>query len=480
MREALKRLTGESLVYGLGQVGGRVVQLLLVPVLTRALSRGAFGVGELVMAYLQTAALVLVFGMDGALARFFYQEPDRTARVRMVSTSFLFRAAITVAAAVLGALLARPLAEELIGSEAYRKYLRIGAATLPWTLVVMFANDVLRVTFQPWKFIALNVAQTALVGGISLWLVLERHLGVAGVLYGRLAGDGASALFGLLLIRHALRPRFDRVVLRRMLAYGLPLVPVAFAYGAIGSVDRYVLQRTRSLEEVAVYAVAIKFFAVVGMAVAAFQLAYGPFAYARADSPEAPRLFARVLSAFVALGSLAALAVALFAPETLALLVPASYRDAAWPAAWLAFAAVAQGAYTVVSIGIGLALRTPLLGWTAGGAALVAVGANLALVPALGAPGAAMATTAAYATSAALAYVAAQRVHPLPYAGARAAGVWAAALAVALGVQRLAPPGMAGVGLKLGVLAMAAVLLVRLGLWREPPHAAVAGRTTGR
>jgi O-antigen/teichoic acid export membrane protein len=253
-----------------------------------------------------------------------------------------------------------------------------------------------------------------------------------------------------------------------MLGYGLPLVPVAFAYGAIASVDRYVLQRTRSLEEVATYAVAIKFFAVVSMAVAAFQLAYGPFAYARAGSPEAPRLFARVLSAFMAAASLAALAAGLFAPEALAVLVPASYRDAAGPAAWLAFAAVAQGAYTVVSIGIGLALRTPLLGWTAGGAALVAVVADVALVPVLGAPGAAIATTAGYATSAVLAYAVAQRVHPLPYAGARAAGVWGAGLAAALAVQRFAPAGVAGVALKLGVFAVFALAIVKFELWKEP------------
>ena len=468
MREAMKRLTGESLVYGLGQVGGRVVQLLLVPVLTRALSQGAFGVGELVVAYLQTAALVLVFGMDGALARFFYQEPDRAARVRMVSTSFAFRTVITLAVSGLVALLARPLAEQLLGAGVYRKYLLLGAATLPFTLTVMFANDVLRVTFQPWKFIVLNIAQTVLIAGVSLWLVLGRGLGVAGVLYGRLAGDGLSALLGLLLIRHALRPQLDRATLRRMLAYGLPLVPVAFAYGAITAMDRYMLQRTRSLEEVATYAVAIKFFSVVSMAVAAFQLAYGPFAYARAASPEAPRLFARVLAVFMAMASLAALTVGLLAPEALHVLVPSAYREAAWPAVWLAFAAVAQGAYTVVSIGIGLALRTPLLGWTAGGAALVAVVANVALVPAFGARGAAIATTAGYVTSAVLAYIAAQRVHPLPYAGLRAAGVWGTGLALALLGQRFVPPGIAGVGIKLGLIAAWVLLVAKFELWKEP------------
>ncbi len=51
MREALKRLTGESLVYGLGQVSGRAVQVLLVPVLTLALSPAVFAVADLVQTY---------------------------------------------------------------------------------------------------------------------------------------------------------------------------------------------------------------------------------------------------------------------------------------------------------------------------------------------------------------------------------------------------------------------------------------------
>ena len=71
MREALKRLTGESLIYGLGQVSGRAVQFLLVPILTRALARDVYGVADLVLAYSQFVVLVMVFGMDGALVRFF-------------------------------------------------------------------------------------------------------------------------------------------------------------------------------------------------------------------------------------------------------------------------------------------------------------------------------------------------------------------------------------------------------------------------
>ncbi len=469
VRDALRRLTGESLIYGLGQVGGRAVNLLLVPVLTRALTPQAYGVSDLVLAYSQTALLVLVFGMDGALARFFYDQRDRDARVRMVSTSLAFRLLTGTTAALVLALVVVPLGAPLLAGEAYRKYLTIGALTLPFTLLALFANDVLRVTFQPWKFIGLNVVQTLVIGGITLYLVLARDLGVVGVLYGKLAGDGLAAALGLVLCRHSIRPRFDRERLRDMLGYGLPLVPVAFAYGVITAVDRFFLQRTRSLDEVGVYAVAMKFFALTTMAVSAFQLAFGPFAFARARSPEAPRLYARVFSLYAAIASLGALLVAAFAPEIVRWLAPGAYAAAAGPALWLTFAAVAQGAYYVAALGINLSLRTVLLGWTAAGAALVAATANALLTPALGPPGAAAATFMGHATSGVLAYAVSQRVHPLPYRGGRMVVLFALALGLALALQALAPAGAAGVALRLAAAGLFAAVVWRWELRRPPP-----------
>ncbi len=399
--------------------------------------------------------------MDGALARFFYQEPDREARVRMVSSSLAFRLATSTGLAVLLALLSGPLAGLLMSGEAYRKYLLLGAVTLPFTLLVMFGNDVLRVTFQPWKYIALNLTQTVLVAGFSLYFVLVREAGVVGVLYGRLLGDMISTVLALVLLRHSLAPAFSRASLARMLSYGIPAVPAAFGFAVIAGLDRFVLQRTQSLEEVAIYAVALKCFAVVSLAASAFQLAYGPFAFARAETPEAPRLYARVFLGYLAVATLGALVVAAFAPEALAFLVPSRYAAAALPAVWLCFAAVAFGAYTVASLGIGLALRTPLLAWCAGIGAIVALVAQFAFTPRFGAPGAAFATFAAYAATAIVTYGVAQRVHPLPLRGGRAVVLVSVGLGLAFVAQRLAPPGILGTAMKLAIaVAFAAGCIV--------------------
>jgi O-antigen/teichoic acid export membrane protein len=435
MREALKRLTGESLIYGLGQVSGRAVQFLLVPILTRALARDAYGVADLVLAYSQFVVLVLVLGMDGALVRFFYQEPDAAARRRMAATSLAFRLLVGIAAAVALAALAGVLAPSLIGSPVYRKYLLIGAATLPFTLLSLFANDILRVTFQPWKFIALNLVQTIVTATVSLWLVVVRDLGVAGVLYGKLAGDAAGALLGLALARRTLAPAFDTETLRRMLAFGLPLVPASFAYGIVGSADRWFLQRTHGLAEVGTYAVAVKFFAIAMMAVSAFSLAFFPFAHARASDPEAPRLYARVLSLYVVVASFGALLLGAFAPEIAALLAPPEYRAAARPALFLGFAAVAYGAYYVACLGIQLSLKTSLLGWTAGAAAAVSLAANAVFVPRMGGLGAALATLLGNLTLAVATYVVAQSVHRLPFQGGRLSLLFVLAIGLSVVAQ---------------------------------------------
>jgi O-antigen/teichoic acid export membrane protein len=450
MREALKRLTSESAVYGLGQVGGRAVQFLMVPILTRALTRDVYGVGDLVMAYAQTVVLLLVFGMDSALVRFFYQEPDREARRRMVTTSLLFRVALVLVAVAFLAPLAPRLAPGLMGSAVYGKYLLIGALTLPFTLLALFMNDVLRVTFQPLKFITVNLAQTVVTAAVSLWLVLQHHLGVAGVLYGKLAGDAAAALLGLVLIRLSLTRAFDLEVLKRMLRFGWPIVPAAFCYGIIGAADRFFLQRARGLADVGTYAVAVKFFAVAMMGVSAFSLAFFPFAHARSQEPGAPRLYARVFSLYMAAAGFLGILVGGFAPEIVAVAVPPEYRDAARPALLLTFAAVAYGAYYVSCLGIQLSLKTALLGVTAALAAVIAVAANALLVPRYGPMGAAAATWLGNVVLAVATYLVAQSVHRLPFRGGKIAGLYALALALTFIAQRL-HPGAAGAALKVAI-----------------------------
>ncbi len=467
MREALKGLRHDTLIYGVGQAVGRGVQFLLVPILTRVLAPSVYGVSDLVLAYSQFVVLVLVFGTDAALVRFFYQEPDREARRRMVSTSLAFRLVLGLAMSLALAPLAGGIAHSYLGSDVYRKYVTIGALTLPFSLLVLFGNDVLRVTFQPEKFVLLNVAQAVITFAVSWWLVVHRGIGVAGILYGKLAGDSCAAFLALVLIRLNLTLRLNGETLRRMLTFGFPLMLAALAYGFISAADRYFLQHFRSLAEVGVYAVSVKFFSLGMLGVQAFSLAFFPFAHAQAESPDAPRIYALVFARYLVLASLLALVAGLFAPEALALLVPTAYRDAARPALLLIFAAVAYGAYYVACLGVQRALKTHWLLLTTVFGAVVAVASNWKLTPKFGAEGAALSTLAGNLALAVTTYWVSQRVHPLPYRGARLATLFVLAAGLALAGQRWIGPGPFGAALKLAIVLAYLGGCMTLGVWHE-------------
>jgi O-antigen/teichoic acid export membrane protein len=464
LREAIGRLTSESLVYGLGQAGGRLVQVALVPILTRAFTPEAYGVIDLGMLVAAVISPFAVSGMDAALARFFYEAPDRAARRAMATTSAAHRA---VTSAVLGALLvvfATPISSLVLGAPAYAKYVRILGATLPFTGLYLFANEALRVTFQPWKYIVLNGLNMVLVGGLTLWFVLGLRLSVAGVFYAKLVGDATAAAAGLVLLRHTLAARGSWQDLKRMLGYGAPLVPVALTYAVLTYTDRQVLLRFTSLEEVGVYAVAVKGAAVVMLAVTAFQLAWGPMAFAAASDPDHGRLYARVLTLYVTAGAALALGVSLFAPEALRLFVPRAYWGAAAPAAFLAFAGVAHGAYYIAALGVNLEQKNQWLIVTTGVAAAVTVALALLWVRPWGGAGVAAATLCGFAFSTISLYRVSQRLRPFPYRGLGALAVFAVALALAA-AGWAAPVGGAGWLVKgavwVGFVAVAGWLALR-------------------
>ena len=96
------------------------------------------------------------------------------------------------------------ISQLILGSEDYAKYLRIIGMTLPFSGLYLFANEALRVTFQPIKYILLNTFEMVLVGALTIYFVLGKEYSVSGVLYARLIADIAATALALFLLSHTL------------------------------------------------------------------------------------------------------------------------------------------------------------------------------------------------------------------------------------------------------------------------------------
>ena len=231
-----------------------------------------------------------------------------------------------------------------------------------------------------------------------------------------------------------------------MLAYGLPLVPAAFALWALALVDRIMLSKLGSLSDVGQYAVANRVSNVLLLAVTGFVLAFGPYVFSiYARDPELEKqVRGKTLTYLIICLTAAALALTLFAQELISIVAPA-FDDAYKAVGLLTFSVVAFGVSTVVMAGISIVRRTKVLALLAGVAAAINIGLNFVLIPPFGMVGAAVATAVAYAVLAALNFQVAQRYYRTPYELQKV--LTALGLASVVGILGVVPLGPAPVAI---------------------------------
>ena len=286
--------------------------------------------------------------------------------------------------------------------------------------------------------VAIGVETMLLLGGVWYALAILRG-GLTGVLQAWVFAAGVSTVslsVGLLWNARA-RPRM--ALLRPLMRFGLPLVAASLASVALNTADRFLLKAFVDASEVALYVLAAKYGGLINMAlVQSFHLAFaviGLKALAAGDlgfHRSAFRHFA-VGAGWVVLG------LALFAADlTRVLSAEPAYAGVEMLVLPVAIGFWAYGLYVVPLNALFAAERTRATAGAVGGAALLNVLLNLAMIPAFGAAGAAWATFLAYAALAVgTAYTASAQVElrlPWKTAGATLAlvvGLWAVGLQTA-------------------------------------------------
>jgi O-antigen/teichoic acid export membrane protein len=309
-----------------------------------------------------------------------------------------------------------------------------------------------------------------------------------------LVGNLFSCVVSGIALRGALIGRFSMPELRRMFAYGLPLVPTAIALWGVSVLDRSLLYKLAAgnyqarAAVVGEYALANRFSSIAMFCVTAFLLAYGPFQLTLwAEDPELEKRVRGRMLTYVAVGLTAvALVLALFAREVAELVSP-SYPTAYEAVGLLTMSVAVFGVSNIALAGISLTRRTGYIAIYTGASLILNAVMNVLLIPVWGMIGSAVATLAAYVLLAILYYWRSQILYPTPYSPRRVVIVLVLGQGAALvGLIRFSALGV-GVGVKIGTLVAFAVALVALrvideadvaGLRELVTHALGRGRGT--
>ena len=437
----IKKLAGETAIYGLSSILGRFLNYLLVPLYTRALAPAEYGVVSEFYAYSAFLMVVLGYRMESAFFRFGTEKEGREAVFSTVMRSILVSTALFLG---LVWLFTGSFAAALNYAD-HPEYIRWFGLILAFDVLAEIPLARLRLEQRAKKFVAAKLLGIGLTIALNLFFLvgcpwLLKNLGpgwlrifiktiydptqqVSYIFLSNVLASAATLLFLLPQMR-LIRHPFDAVLWRKMLAFSGPLIIVGFAGIINEMLDRAMLTRllpgslAENRAELGIYAANYKLAMLITLFTQAYRYAAEPFFFRQKHDPSAPQILADACRWFTLAGSAAMLVVLLYL-DLFKGFIGEEYHGGLFVVPILLLANLFLGIYYNVSVWYRLKDMTGF------GAKISLVGAaitlvlNLVFVPLIGYAGAAWATLACYIFMAWATWKTGQIHYPVPYPARR-------------------------------------------------------------
>lgn len=409
----MKQVFSYSLIYAIGNAANSAALLLVIPYLINTLTPAEYGAWSLFEIAIALLNLLILTGLEVGLMREYWFQDNEQQRKRLVGNTLMMTSAIGIVIVADGAgVVAGGIDFDLPGApHTLLLVLAIGWSEAIFTVFL----TLFRIREQPITFITLSIGRMALFALLAIGLV-ESGFGLTGALGARLIATVSFITAGLIVGWRWIAWQLDRALIRRIVSYGLPILPANFAAYVLLAADRYIMQGVLSLESVAIYTFAYKIATVLDVLVTRpFALDWAPRRFKIATQPHPEQKYAQALLIYLWVALSFALAVIALTPLLYALIAPPAY----WPAMDLVpvilLAYIIYGLSYPLNVGIMLKDRTrdlPVIGW-------IAACCSLALcfwwIPAFGIAGAAWATVVSYVVWTGLITLDSLRLYPLRY-----------------------------------------------------------------
>ena len=447
----IKKLAGQTAIYGLSSIVGRVLNFLLVPMYTRLFAPAEYGVVTQYYALSGFLLVLLSYRMESAFFRFGTNPNDRE---NVYSTAIKLIFVTTAVLLGLLVLFVQPLSN-FLHQPNHPEYLYMFAGILATDVLCELPFARLRLENRPLRFAGLKIVNISLNIGLNLlflllcpYLLKQGHTWVNtiyhqewGIAYIFLANLIAGLATFLLLLPEWSKTRqpFDWAWTAKFFPYALPLVIVSLAGVVNEMLDRlimpYLLTGTQEQNDfdLGIYGANYKIAVLLSLFTQAYRYAAEPFFFKHTASNDhdALQLHADTTKWFTIILSGGMLAL-LLCPELTQLMIDKEYRVGIGVVPILLAANVLLGIYYNFSAWFRLRDKTIIGAWVSVISAVVTIIMLFLLVPKYGYFGAAWATLICYVFLVLATYYTGREHYPAPYAMGRLVGYFALALAMYL------------------------------------------------
>jgi O-antigen/teichoic acid export membrane protein len=420
----LKRLAGETALYGLGSILPRVLNFLLVPLHTiNMFGKAEYGQITKLYAFVGVINIVYMFGMETAFFRFATKpETDKQGIFNLSQTTVVF---ISLVLSVIFISFSSPIANAL-NIAAHPEF-------IIWLALTMFVDALVAIPFARLRlekkalvFAVAKIFNVSVLIGLNYYFLKINFDPSIGIGYVFLANLIANSLFIIFFFKTIItwRPAWDKDISPQMLHYAYPVMITGVA-GMINEMfsrsmldwwlpENFYAGTTRE-EAGGIFGACYKFAVFMNLGIQAFRYAAEPFFFSNATDKNSPALFAKVNHYFVIVCCVVLLGISINMDFIKLFFIGEEYWVGLGIVPVLLLAYLFLGVYYNMSVWFKLTNKThygtiiTLIG------VFITVIGNFILIPVAGYMGSSIAALLCYFTMAVVCYIIGQRFFPIPY-----------------------------------------------------------------
>jgi len=351
LKNPIKQLAGQTAVYGLSSVIGRFLNYLLVPLHVAIFQPSAYGVVTELYAYAAFLVVMLTYGMETSYFRYLNRSNEQSKNAfRTAFSSLLFS---TMLFGLVVVLFQQPIADWILYPN-HPEYVLWFAAIIGFDALSALPMAKLRADNKPINFATINLISIGITILLNLFFLLyckpmvDKGSGnaITDLLYNPQIGVGyifianmiGSTVKFILLLPTILKKDgvFDKILLKTMLIYSLPLMFFGLAGIVNETFDRILLRRLLSgikgdeyaQTQVGIYGANYKLAMLITIFIQAFRYAFEPFLFAHEKQKDSKKTYAYIMNVFAGVVGILFLVVMLYIDVFKHIIIPnAEY----WP-----------------------------------------------------------------------------------------------------------------------------------------------------
>lgn len=288
----------DFVIYGLGIAFTKSLAIITLPILTLYLSSSGIGTLELMTSLSSLLVLFILLGVDTGVTFFFWDKKDSP----KLQSAYVSNALYIIMLSSFFVCIILHIFKDIF-LQYYFKVESLEYYHLLYFFVITQALFVFFTKLLRTKLLTMRYNIAILSSSISfivfIYFFLKANPTEGGVLFGRITSNVIVLIFFIPFIFGLLKKKVDKIIIKDLLGYSLPIMPFAIVTILLGMSDTYFINIFLGTDILGKYTIVVKVAGIISLVIAAFSLVYGPLAMSIKDNANAKKIYANLYELYV-------------------------------------------------------------------------------------------------------------------------------------------------------------------------------------